>query len=68
MSTFITLNSEELPSILLATRIQGISSLYSRSSLYHIAKFLYVGFLVTSNTLKIVYNNTIQPQNFLKIP
>lgn len=38
------------PSILLATTQQGISGLYSLSSLYQLAKFLYVIFLWTSNT------------------
>lgn len=39
------------PSILLATTQQGISGLYSLSSLYQLAKFLYVIFLWTSKTL-----------------
>jgi hypothetical protein len=37
-------------SILFATSTHGILSLYSRSSLSHVAKCLYVIFLVMSNT------------------
>lgn len=38
------------PSILLATTQHGISGLYSLSSLYQLARFLYVIFLWTSKT------------------
>lgn len=44
----------DTPSILLATTQQGISGLYSLSSLYQLAKFLYVIFLWTSNTWREV--------------
>ena len=40
---------QRILSILFATTIHGISDLYSLSSLYHFARFLYVVFLVISN-------------------
>jgi len=46
----VPLTSNNLPSILLAQTKHGISGLYSRNSLSHRGKFLYVTLRVESNT------------------
>lgn len=57
----------DLPSILLATTQQGISGLYSLSSLYQLAKFLYVIFLWTSKTWEEKQWNNFQLNKWKRV-